>query len=265
MKYFDQHVHSEFSFDSKTHIRKYVKRAIELGLEYFVITDHCDENFNCSHKNITANYKAQKVVLDKLQKKFPNIKIQQGIEVGYQKSEIDRINKIINDNDFDLINLSIHCDEKVDLYRKRFFRNGKAKNEIQKSLELAVEAVDSGIDFDVLSHLDYAFKTAHFVDKDLKISEFEGVIRELFTKLIQKEKALEINTKVQSAIKDDEHVKYILRLYKEMGGKYLTLSSDAHKVSRYCYHFDKYLPIIKECGFSELTIFVHRKKVFIKI
>ena len=46
--------------------------------------------------------------------------------------------------------------------------------------------------------------------------------------LIKHHKALEINTKVQEAIHDMNHTKYLLSLYRQMGGEKLTLSSDAH-------------------------------------
>ena len=76
---------------------------------------------------------------------------------------------------------------------------------------------------------------------------------------------LEINTKVQESINDDEHLKYILRLYKSLGGNYLTLSSDAHKKERYLSGYDKYSKIIKNSGFDRLCYFVKRELYFYDI
>ena len=39
-----------------------------------------------------------------------------GIEVGYQKRCLDRINEILSKESFDLINLSIHSNDYVDYY-----------------------------------------------------------------------------------------------------------------------------------------------------
>ena len=73
-------------------------------------------------------------------------------------------------------------------------------------------------------------------------------------------KALEINTKVQEAINDINHTKYLLSLYRQMGGEKVTLSSDAHSKERYLSNFDYYKNIIKECGFNYLVYFVKQKE-----
>ena len=78
------------------------------------------------------------------------------------------------------------------------------------------------------------------------------------------EKALEINLKVQEVLLT-KHTKYILNLYKSLGGKYLTLSSDAHELDKFRLHFDKYIKIIKDSGFDNLVYFVNRNKYLFKI
>ena len=104
------------------------------------------------------------------------------------------------------------------------------------------------------------------VDKriyDLTLEELQQLnlldSKDLNKLIIEKDKCLEINTKVQNAI-NDEHTLYILSLYKKLGGKHLTLSSDAHAADRYCSSFDKYIKIIKEEGFDHLCYFVNRER-----
>ena len=71
-------------------------------------------------------------------------------------------------------------------------------------------------------------------------------------------KALEINLKVQKYL-PVAHTRYILGLYMSLGGKYLTISSDAHQLKTYYENLDKYIKIIKEEGFNKLTYFVKRE------
>ena len=78
--------------------------------------------------------------------------------------------------------------------------------------------------------------------------------------LIEEGKSFEINTKVQESINNDDHVRYMLNLYKSLGGEKLTLSSDAHSVDRYNSSFPRYIKIIKECGFNKLRYYVKRKE-----
>ena len=84
--------------------------------------------------------------------------------------------------------------------------------------------------------------------------------------LIEKNKAFEINTKVQEVIfdidKDNHHIEYLLKTYKDLGGSKITLSSDAHKKERYRSLFLKYMKIIKDNGFNELSYFVFLPKFF---
>ena len=126
--------------------------------------------------------------------------------------------------------------------------------------EAIIKAINSNIDFDVFSHIDYAFKTARTLDNNLQISTFESQLKIIFNLLIKKEKCLEINTKVQEAINDESHIKYLLNLYYSLGGRDLTLSSDAHVENRYLSSFDQYKEIIKECNFKYLCYFINRKK-----
>lgn len=45
----DFHVHSDFSIDCTVKAERQIERAIELGLDYICITDHCDMN-KCKEK-----------------------------------------------------------------------------------------------------------------------------------------------------------------------------------------------------------------------
>ena len=255
----DQHVHSYYSFDSKQSIEEYLEVASKLGLKYFVLTDHYDLNHINTGKDLSFDISKQREELNKLQKKYPNIKILFGIEMGYKPSELKRINKVLDENEFDIINFSLHELEDVDYYfADRFIKDGIDKT-LQTYFEKQLEMVCNFDNFDVLCHIDYAFKTAYLIDNNLKINKYENTIIEIMKELIKKEKAFEINTKVQEVL-PIEHTQYLLELYKRVGGKNLTLSSDAHEVARFCGSFDKYLPIIKDAGFGHLTYFVNRKK-----
>ena len=125
---------------------------------------------------------------------------------------------------------------------------------------IMINATSSFTKYNVLSHIDYGFKTIYQNDNSKKIKEYESYIVEVFKNLIKNNKALEINTKVQEAINDDNHTLYLLKLYKSLGGEKLTLSSDAHSSERYKSSFDHYMKLIKECGFNYLVYFVKQKE-----
>ena len=261
---YDQHVHSYYSFDSKQSIEEYLDVATKLGLKYFVLTDHYDLNHINTGKDLSFDISKQRKELEKLQKRYPDIKILFGIEMGYKPSELKYINKVLDENEFDIINLSLHELDDIDYYfPDRFIKDGVDKT-LQTYFDKQLEMVRSFDNFDVLCHIDYAFKTAYLIDNNLKIDRYENTIIEIMKELIKKDKALEINTKVQE-IMPIEHTQYLLELYKRVGGKNLTLSSDAHEAARFCDGFDKYVPIVKESGFNHLTYFIKRKKYLFDI
>ena len=88
----------------------------------------------------------------------------------------------------------------------------------------------------------------------------------LFEVLISKDKALEINTssidkqiaKGSSYIMPDPD---IIRRYIAMGGKLITIGSDAHKSDRIGLHFEKTAKYLKSLGVNELFYFAGRKPV----
>ena len=259
MKIHDQHVHSYYSFDSKQPIKEYLDRARELNLKYFILTDHCDLNYLDKGKDIFFDIDKEQKELDELQKEYPDIKILKGIEIGYKPSEIVRINRVIKDHYFDLINLSLHESDKIDYYFQEEFQKLGIKETLKIYFNRELEAVTNFHDYDVFCHLDYGFKTAYLSDNSISIKEYEDIIIKIMKALIKEDKALEINVKVQQVL-PIEHTQYLLSLYKKIGGKLLTISSDAHSVESFYRGFDKYIELIKSEGFTHLTYYVNRKR-----
>lgn len=261
----DQHVHSKYSVDSNQELEPYIKRALELGCKYFITTDHFDFDLVEHHINWTVNYDELKKELKALANKFPNITILLGIEMGYRSDHLDDINNQLQKEDYDLINLSIHDNEYADFYWDKYFHKYGIDNLMNAYFDEMIEATSTFFAYNVLSHIDYAFKTVYLMDNSLKISKYEDKIIKVMNNLIKNKKALEINTKVQEAINDDNHTKYLLKLYKSLGGTRITLSSDAHSVERYKSSYEYYKKIIKECGFCYLVYYIKQKEYIYKI
>ena len=260
----DQHVHSYYSFDSDQKIEEYLVEAKRLGLSYFVLTDHCDLNYLDKRNDLFFPIEKQNEELNKFQKDFKEIKLLRGIEIGYKPNQIERIKKILETHTFDLVNFSLHEADGIDYYYPEEFKKRGIEKTLKHYFNKLLEAVESFNDYDVLCHFDYGFKTAYLSDNTFNIGDYKDDITKIMKVVIQNNKALEINIKVHSFL-PLEHTKYILNLYRSLGGKYLTLSSDAHKLCNFRHNFEKYIKLIKECGFDSLTYFVNRGKYLLKI
>lgn len=254
----DQHMHSHYSEDSKEDLKNYLDLALKAGVSYFLTCEHvdfCPPSFSYSW---IADFKGLREEVNSLKESYPSIKFLYGIELGYRLDHLDDMNKILADNKFDLVQLSCHDDGKHDYYLKDAFTN--LPDDLNKYFDKVYEMLCNFTNFDVVSHFDYGFKTVRLMDNSIDIKDYEDKIIKIFKKIIEINKPLEINAKVQDAINDDEYLKYILYLYYSLGGRKLTLSSDAHRKEHYRLNFDKYIKMIKDAHFTYLCYFIDRKE-----
>lgn len=256
----DQHVHSKYSVDSDEALINYIQIASDKGCKYFVTTEHFDLDLVEHHEDWMVDYSALKQELKNYCKLFPNMEFLLGIEVGYRKDKLAQIEEQLSSETFDVINLSIHDSKNADFYWYKYFKKYGEKKLLNQYFDIMIEATSNFEHYNVLSHIDYGFKTVYLQNKNIKMSEFEDKLKVIFKNLIARGKALEINTKVQEAIDNIEHTQYILSLYKNLGGTRITLSSDAHIRERYLSSFNIYKDLIKACGFDYLVYFVKQKE-----
>lgn len=254
----DQHVHSAFSEDSSEELINYYLKAKELGCKYFVTTEHIDYMPSMSDHDWLCDF-------NKLKEELNNIKTIDGpipllgIEMGYRRDYLPSILKVLNQYDFDLINLSVHDSGKYEYYFVSNFYELGIKETIKMYYEQVLDAVNSVKKFNVLSHLDYCYKTVYKIDNTYKFLNDYNLIKPILEYLINNEKALEVNIKVQNSL-PDTHLVEFLNIYKELGGTRLTLSTDSHSLDRYKEKFDKYIKMIKDAGFSYLCYYIKQKE-----
>jgi histidinol-phosphatase (PHP family) len=250
----DQHVHSQYSEDSEALLDEYYEFAKKLGCKYFVTTEHIDFMPAYSDHDWICDFDLLKTHLDSLnQDGGPQCLL--GIEMGYRKDYLNQINNYLNLHNYDLINLSIHDNGKLEYYFIEAFEELGLKKTMQVYYEQILDAVTTIDKFNVLSHIDYGFKTALKIDKNYDFFSDKEILEKILTILIKKGKALEINVKVQRYM-TKEHLRELLNFYKSLGGTKVTLSSDSHKVETYLNYFDEYKEIIKSCGFNYLCYYI---------
>ena len=266
MKYYDQHTHSAFSEDSNEDLRNYYLCAIRDGVDYVCTCEHFDFE-TIMGKTWSADFDSAIKYREELKKEFPNITPLLGVELGYKPTAYKVITDLACRYPFDIIQLSIHDNNIIDYYFPEQF--GDYYETLNGYFDLMLDGVTNFDNYDVLSHLDYGFKTCLFINKNLKLSEFEGKIKKILEVIIKKGKALEVNSKVQNKIyeitNNYDNLEYLLKLYKSMGGEKITLSSDAHEVKFYRSNFSLYMDIIKKNGFNKLSYYIKRKEYFYDI
>lgn len=257
-KLIDQHVHNHFSFDSQETIKKYLHKAEELQMDFIEFTNHYDYITPYGGNGFIYDLNEEEKELKNIQSTCHNISIKRGIEMGYTPGKMEILGNIIKKHKFNVVNYSLHYYDGIDFYETSHFLKHGVKNTLDIYFNALIEMAKCFNNYDVFCHVDYGFKTAYLLDNTLKISTYETQLIELFKIIIRNNKSLEINTKVQCILNDD-HLCYILRLYKRLGGKNITLASDAHESENLCRDFDKYRKLLINEGFYFVQIYIDRK------
>lgn len=258
----NQHLHTKYSRDSKTEVEKYFIEALRANCMYFICTDHIEFDSVYNKQDWTVDFESLKNDLNILHQKYPSITPLLGVELGYRKDKLTQMKGLLASQDFDLVNMSIHDNGVYDYYlQKDYLEVG-----IEKMLDIYFNNIIDGVktfnDYDILSHVDYGFKTAYLLDQTLKIENYETYLKIIFEEIVKQNKVLEINFKVQETINDINHLKTLLQLYKKYGGTKISFSSDAHTLEQeqsYYLKQKEYINIFKELGFNELYYFIKRK------
>ncbi|MBQ8604122.1 MAG: PHP domain-containing protein [Oscillospiraceae bacterium] len=257
----DTHVHSDLSFDSVEYMENYVKKAAADGDEYFITTEHVDlESHVLDGGDIAPDFERQLKIIDEMNAKYP-VKTLLGVEIGWRHDLHRRDMEIAHKYPFDMILLSIHETEYADVSYPDYMRGRTVDQCYDEYLDLACRAIKNFDNFDIFAHVDYVLR--YIGDTDLCLHREK--LEQVFRLLIEKDKALEINTKMFPQPESVRRAEDIIRMYTAVGGRKISLGSDAHSVDRHRNGFDTVIGMLKKYGVDRVCMFVKRKEFFVEI
>ena len=268
---FDNHNHSEFSFDGKkTSVESSAMSAKDKGLGGICFSDHCDfyvPPMKASFEDLVPEYfnvTEQQAEIDRVQELCGNdFKILKGIEIGMYEECHEQIRTTLNDNDFDQIVASVHYIDQTDPYYGGFYDGKDWRQAYGRYLETIYREMTWLQDFDIMAHYDYVARYAPYTQASILYRDFSDILDEMFRYLISEGKALEINTKSYQDYNgrtprlDTE----LLLRYKDMGGEIISLGSDSHDPIRTGDKFGHYAALLKSLGFRWTAHYEKRKLV----
>ena len=176
----DQHLHTKYSLDSKEDLENYYKLTSELNCSYIITTEHIEFDSVYNNQDWIVDFDALKNNLDSLNNKYPNVTPLLGVEVGYRKDHLTDMDKLISSQNFDLVNMSIHDNGKYDYYMKKDYEALGIDKMLDIYFNNAIDGVKTYKNYDVLSHIDYGFKTAYILDNTLNINNYKHYLKEIF-------------------------------------------------------------------------------------
>ena len=255
----DYHLHTAFSDDSDTPMEEMVLRAIDQGLDEVCFTEHVDYGVKT---DTNCNYPLYFNELERLQAKYGDrITIRRGAEFGVQLETVPQYEADFQDHSFDFIILSNHQINNQEFWNQRF-QAGKSQEEFHAAYYRAIFCVMGRFrHYSVLGHLDMIKRYDQFGPyPDRKVL---SLIRKILRRAIGEGKGIEVNTSsFRYGLPDLTPSREILELYRQLGGRILTIGSDAHSPAHLASHFPEVRAILKDIGFREFCTFEKMQPIF---
>lgn len=265
---FNSHVHTNFSRDCKVPMEEMCIAAIEAGFSGLSITDHYNGDSCISDSSYTRVIKSVESARELNEKYEGKILILGGVEISDVLRKPDYTARFLKALRPDSVIFSVH----------NVFMDGITKNlsrmdfgvltddEAYRVIKIYFSELVEGAkkaDYDILAHLTLLLRyTNGKYGKKLTMDRFSGEIEEILTTLIKREKALEINTsELNHQLYDFMPYEDIVRKYYGLGGRLVTIGTDAHVSKNIAAGFNEAKAMLKKIGFENYHYYKNRKPV----
>lgn len=236
---FDCHSHTKFSADSEMLATDAIKRAESLGIG-IIFTEHFDYKLP-GDTDFTFN--AADYMNEYKNLRGENVKL--GVEIGMVKYAREANKNFLAQANFDLVIGSIHVVDGIDIYNTDYYAD-KDKITAYKKYFAAMAEEAAVEDFDVLGHIDYICRAATYENPEIEYETFKTEIDEVLKIIVERGKILELNTRRLNKNIAVNELKPVYKRYKDFGGKFITIGSDAHVVEAVGANFDVALKFAEE-------------------
>lgn len=267
----DMHTHSENSHDSVCKIEEMCLSQIEKGTNIFAVTDHFDTASYIDYDVFTPIQSAYDTIQTLNEKYKGKCTILAGVEISEGFWHKEQLNKITKMLPYDVIIGSVHLVTYKELtmaYSKIDFSK-LSKQTVEEYVDRYFDDIITMFDttdFDILAHLTCPLRYIKGkFNLDINLDLYMDKIETILKKTIEEDKALEVNTSSFGLLSDFMPTTEIVRKYHTMGGKLITLGSDAHIAPNASVNFNEAINTVKEAGFKSLYYYKERKPVEYKI
>lgn len=267
----DYHTHSEFSGDSQTPMETMIEKAITLGLTRICFTDHIDYDYPAQYLDggnpfdfDMDSYFNKIHALQSAYKK--DIKVLAGVELGVRPYLAPRLNKLVETYPFDFVIASSHLIGDYDPYFPDYWKSIQNNGDIgvRRYFDSILENVEAFTNFDVYGHLDYIVR--YIPDKTFSYEpeRYQEHIDRLLTAIIRAGRGIEVNTAgLKYGLPFAHPEEYLLKRFFALGGKYITIGSDAHKPEHLAYDFAEEGKVLEDIGITRYAVFEQRNYQFL--
>ena len=276
----DCHTHTEISPDSSAALSVMCRKAQELGLQAYAVPDHIElcryypqgyyqtqprneeDFFDYAarwEQSMQQNLLAKALLSDKLH-------FISGIELGEPNADFSLAESLYQDKRLDFVIASLHeLPDKLDFYFLDY-QQEDAESLLETYFQILLEISRKDC-FDVLGHVTYPLRyIAGEAGIRINMQKYRDMLAECFKAVIQNQKGIELNTsgyrqKYGKPFPDAD----LLKLYHDLGGRILTLGSDAHTPQDLGGGIAQGTELAKACGFEKICFFLRHEPHFINL
>lgn len=253
----DSHLHTHRSPDANAMLEAYCVIAVERGIAELAITDHVDFDPTMPAYGFSSFADRERDVREAAQRWADRgLAIRFGVEVTYERRFEDDIRGWLQRHPHDYAIGSVHISEDSP-YKASHVRSWTEDRPLDEIVapyfDEVIGAARSGL-FDTIGHMDFVkrYLVPHVLPSQLAAAPelYEPVL----AALVETGTALEVNA---SGLRQQARETYpsaaIVARYRELGGRHVTVGSDAHRTEWFGYGLEAAYRNAASGGFGELA------------
>lgn len=264
----DQHMHSTFSPDGTSGLSEMARTALDRGLKAITFTEHMDMELPVPPGRWPeldpGPYRAG--FLQTQQEFAGQLDLGWGVEFGMQPHLVERGQAFLARNNFDFVIASCHtsCGR---LPTHSSYYEGRSKKEALEEYFTELGRCLALFDnYDVCGHIDYVVRYCPGGEEGYRPQEYAEFLDPLLRTVIEKGKGIEMNTGAfRYGMTQPNPCAWILKRYRELGGRIITVGSDAHRAQDVASDFERGRQVLLDCGFTEYAVYRNRQPQFLAL
>ena len=250
---FDSHMHTKYSADSDMQLADALAVAAKQG-HGIVLTEHLDYDYPGDRYDFTFSPEDYWREYEPL--RGANLRL--GVEVGMTPGIKARNEAFVARAPFDEVIGSIHIVDGIDIYEEEAYA-GRTQDEMYaRYFELNEKLLRENSYVDVLGHIDYICRYAPYDEPGLSYGRWQEGIDRVLKAALETDTVLELNTRRLGDALAVKQLVAVYRRYRQLGGRYVTIGSDAHRAEAVGAFFTNALELAAACDLQVVT-FVERK------
>jgi len=251
----DSHIHSIMSPDGKVTPEDAIAAASSQGLGV-TFTEHIDYisppfspmwriQFPYQYKDFVTNLDIYPDIYYPYRSDTALLGLEIGLSAGFIEKNMKAAERAI-----DCIIGAVHFVDGWDLGGPYY--DQPYDDHYRRYLQFIREMVEEPLNgyFNTLGHIDYLSRYSPLAIKEVLYKDYPDEYDAVLRALVRLDKAMEINTRRFGDVDAVSNLCEIYRRYRTLGGRYVTIGSDAHAKDRIGKHFKEALRMAAELGLT---------------